>query len=313
MTTDVVVTKIHQETDHIRSFELVLKDGGALPSYSAGSHLTFALPNGMERTYSLTDSGSEPDAFRIAVLNQSGGRGGSRYFHDTLIEGATLRIIKRANTFPLALDSKRHILIAGGIGITPILSMARHLDEVNAEFEVHYGARSAADAAFYRVLQASRFAHRITFYFDDRGERIPLDRIFDQYLAETTVYCCGPNGLNNAVLKLGSSWPEGSVRLDFFEAPKFSGEDRPFRVRLLESGKEYEIPINRSILSVLRENGVAVESQCEQGVCGACLATVVDGIPEHRDAVLTEAEKNRNDLMTLCCSRAVSDTLVLDL
>lgn len=310
---DVVVSRINRETERILSFELQRADGSPVPAYEPGSNVTVELPNGLLRTYSLTDTGFEPDALRIAVLYQVNGRGGSQFIHHEVKTGDTLRVRGVANSFSLHQSARRHLLVAGGIGITPILSMAKHLEKSGADFEVHYAARSRREAAFANILACEPFKDRVRFYFDDEQQRIDLDGILSNFVSGTAVYCCGPSGLMNAVTSKSSHWPEGSVRLDSFEPLDGNAEDQAFTVKFASTGQTFDIPPGKSILRVLRDHGVCIGSQCEQGVCGACLTPVVEGLPDHRDRVLSESEKRANDLMALCCSRSLTKSLVLDM
>ncbi|KWV54159.1 hypothetical protein AS026_02515 [Rhizobium altiplani] len=310
---DVIVARINRETDRIRSYELRRTDGFPIPVYTPGSNITIALPNGMIRTYSLTDTGSEPDALRIAVLHQVTGRGGSQFIHHDVKTGDTLRVRGIANSFSLQDSARKHILVAGGIGITPILSMAKHLEQSGSSFEVHYAARSRGEAAFADILACDPFKDKVKFYFDDENQRIDLDGILSDFVSGTAVYCCGPPGLMNAVTSKSGHWPVGSVRLDSFEPLDGNTDDQPFTVKLASTGQIFDIPPGKSILRVLRDHGVCVGSQCEQGVCGACLTPIVEGLPDHRDRVLSESEKRANDLVALCCSRSLTNSLVLDM
>lgn len=310
---EVVVSKIHQVAERIRSFELRLPDGAPAPPYLAGSNITFLLPNGLLRTYSLTDEGSAPDALRIAVLDQRNGRGGSRFMHSEVKVGDKLAVRGIANTFCVSDEAKKHILIAGGIGITPILSLSRRLHSLSADFEIHYGAKSPAEAAFADELVNAPFGERVHLYFDDRDERIDLARLLANPCDGTAVYCCGPPGLMDAVSKICAHWPQGSLRLDSFEPNDTENSGIPFHVRIASTGQTVGVLPGQSILSVLRGCGVDVSSQCEQGVCGACLTPVIEGTPDHRDRVLSESERRANDLIAICCSRSLSNLLVLDI
>lgn len=310
---DVIVSKISRETARIRSYEFRKADGSPVPDYMPGSNITILLPNGMVRTYSLTDTGLTPDALRIAVLEQAVGRGGSRFIHQNVMLGDVLRVRGIANSFSLHETARRHILLAGGIGITPIVSMAKHLEGIGADFEVHYAARSRHEAAFLDILDCAPFKDKVRFYFDDEQQRIDLEGILSSFVSGTAVYCCGPSSLMNAVTSRSGHWPEGSVRLDSFEPLDGNTDDQAFTVKLASTGQIFDIPPGKSILRVLRDHGVCVGSQCEQGVCGACLTPILEGQPDHRDRVLSESEKRANDLMALCCSRSLTKSLVLDM
>ena len=310
---EVIVSKIVRETERIRSYELRTADHVPLPDYMPGSNITILLPNGMVRTYSLTDSGRKPDALRIAVLDQAVGRGGSRFMHQNVKPGDVLRVRGITNSFSLDETALRHILVAGGIGITPILSMAKHLEGVGADFQVHYAARSRREAAFVDILACVPFKEKVSFYFDEERQRIDLDDILSSFVSETAVYCCGPSRLMNAVISKSGHWPKGSVRLDSFEPLDGNPVDQAFTVKLESTGKIFDIPPGESILQVLRNHGICVSSQCEQGVCGACLTPILEGRPDHRDRVLSESEKLAGDLIALCCSRSLTKSLVLDM
>lgn len=310
----VLVRKIKQEAERIKSFELVPADGSLVPSYTAGSNITLLLEKDLARTYSLIDTGVEPDALRIAVLDQHNGRGGSRFMHENVNVGDTLTVKGIANCFSAAKAASNHILIAGGIGITPILSLAKFFAGSSSKFKVHYSAQSRGRAAFIdQIVSSSSFYNNVEFYFSDEGKRIDIKNLLSKYVEGTAVYCCGPSGLMSAVTSLASHWPEGALRLDSF-APL--DEDRTsdvFKVQIASTGQTFDVPPCQTILSVLRGKGFDLGSQCEQGVCGACLTPVLKGIPEHRDRVLSENERRANDLMTICCSRSLSGLLVLDI
>lgn len=313
MAFQVVVTKIQQEAERIKSFELHSVDGTPVPHYVAGSNITLQLANGLSRTYSLTDAGDEPDALRIAVLDQHGGRGGSRFMHANVNVGDTLTVKGIANSFSASDSAKKHILIAGGIGITPIISLSRFLSKCSSDFHVHYSARRRSCAAFMKDIIDSNLFAKFTFYFDDEMQRIDLRELLSEYVDGSVVYCCGPSGLMDAVSSLASHWPKGAVRLDSFEPLAESQVGAAFRIKVASTGQTFDVPPGQTILNILRHQGFDLGSQCEQGMCGACLTPVLEGVPEHRDRVLSESEKRANDLMTICCSRSLSDLLVLDL
>nr|WIE91251.1 PDR/VanB family oxidoreductase [Mesorhizobium sp. WSM4875] len=313
MTYELEVRKVRQEALRIKSFEFCLRDGGRLPDYAPGSNLTVTLPTGISRTYSLIDAGSRPEAFRIAVLYREPSAGGARYMHEKVRVGDVLKAGAPASTFRISPGADNHLLIAGGIGITPILSMARHLHSRGGRFHLHYCARNRREAAFLDDLRGSGFSDQVTFYFSEQGERIDLDTLVRGYTPGTAVYCCGPAGLMDAVVAKCAHWPDGTVHLDSFEPLRPKEREEAFRVRLAGSGQEFQVRPDQSILNALREHGIRLSSVCEQGVCGSCLTPVIEGVPDHRDRILTDEERASNDLIAVCCSRSSSDLLVLDL
>lgn len=313
MAFQVVVTSIRSETDRIRSFELRMADGTGVPSYLPGSCITLELPAGVLRSYSLLDSGNAPDALRIAVMRHDDGRGGSRFLHEKVAEGDLLRVCRLSTSFDADVGPAPHILIAGGIGITPILSLARHFSEKGQGFHLHYGASHPAEAAFIGDIQRAPFSECAKIYYSKSGGRMDVDKLLSSYTKGSHVFCCGPSGMMDAVVAATAHWPAGTVHFDTFEPSASDSVGRAFRIMLASSGETFEVPPDQSVLSTLRMNGVKVDSQCGQGHCGSCLTPVLAGIPEHRDRVLTEDERAANDLMALCCSRSFSDLLVLDL
>ncbi len=318
-----------REAVDICSFELVDPAGGTLPPYGAGAHIDVHIRDGLVRQYSLIDAveidPAEPRrGYRIAVLRDPAGRGGSRAMHDDLAEGDLLRIGQPRNLFPLAPGGGRSLLLAGGIGITPILCMAQRLSAAGAGFTLHYCARSADRMAFREAIAASPFADRVVFHVDDgpAGQRLDLAGALAGGDGGGHLYVCGPAGFNTAVVETAQrqGWRDGHIHFESFTAAKgvapsaaAAGGDRDFLVTLASSGKSYTVPPGRTVVEVLAAHGVDIPTSCEQGICGTCLTGLLDGEPDHRDQFLTNAERARNDRFTPCCSRAKSRTLLLDL
>jgi len=306
------------EADGIVSFELASLDGGDLPAFDAGSHIDVHLPAGHVRQYSLCSAPHERSRYQIAVLRVAQSRGGSAGMHDVIREGDELRVSIPRNHFALASGPAKHLLLAGGIGLTPLLCMAQHLDRSGGDFELHYCARTRSRAAFLGRLANASWAGRVQYHFDDEEEhqRLHLDALLKGAHADTHLYVCGPQGFMNAVLDAAraNGWPENRLHYEFFSAPAVdTSSDGAFEVRLARTGKTVTIPSDRSVTQALADAGVDVPVSCEQGICGTCVTRVLDGEPEHRDRFLSPEEQARNDQFLPCCSRSKSRRLVLDL
>lgn len=313
----VKVVRKTQEALDIASFELARPDGAALPAFSAGSHIDVQVPGGLSRQYSLCNDDAENHRYRIAVLRDAKSRGGSAGMHDRVNEGDTLVISEPRNHFPLA-HAKRSLLLAGGIGVTPILCMAQRLSTLGADFEMHYCTRSRERTAFFDEIGASAFAAKVHFHFDDgpREQTLNLPAVLGSPEPGTQVYLCGPAGFINFVLQTaeGMGWPKEQLHLEYFaNAPQDTAADRAFQVKLASSGKTYDVAADQTVTQALAAQGVEILTSCEQGVCGTCITRVLEGECDHRDMYFNDAEKARNDQFTPCCSRAKGAVLVLDL
>ena len=312
-----VAAKTVEATD-ICSFELVSTDGRTLPAFSAGSHVDVHVPGGLIRQYSLCNDSTESHRYLIGVLNDPASRGGSRAMHEALHEGDEIVISAPKNHFQLVHEAHRSVLLAGGIGITPILCMAERLATTGAEFEMHYCTRSPTRAAFKRRIESSAFASRVRFHFDDgdAAQKLDVAALLAAPASGTVLYVCGPKGFMDWVLGTAraNGWPETQLRFEFFAAEVVTHDaDASFEVKLASSGKVVVVPSDKTVAQALLEAGVEVPTSCEQGVCGTCLTRVIAGEPDHRDMFLTPAEQQANDQFTPCCSRAKSPMLVLDL
>ncbi len=314
----VRVARITQEAVDIRSFELVSTDGAALPGFSAGSHLDVQLPGGLTRQYSLCNDPQESHRYLIGVLKDPNSRGGSQSMHDKVSQGDVIHISAPKNHFALAHAAKRHLLLAGGIGVTPILCMAERLSIANAEFEMHYCAREPARMAFHDRILASKFASRVQMHFDNGADtqKFDIGAALAQPVAGTHLYVCGPKGFMDATLSTarGAGWQEDQLHYEFFSAePVKLDTDGEFQVKLASSGKIVTIPKDVAVTTALAAAGIEIATSCEQGVCGTCLTRVLEGTPDHRDMFLLPDEQEKNDQFTPCCSRSKSPMLVLDL
>ena len=238
--------------------------------------------------------------------------------HEEVVEGQLLQISLPKNHFPLAHDARRHLLLAGGIGVTPILCMAERLANTGAEFEMHYCTRAPERTAFRQRIADAAFASQVHFHFDDgnAGQKLDIEALLAAPASGVHLYVCGPKGFMDAVLKAAraSSWPEARLHTEYFAGEvAASGADVAFDVQLASSGRIVRVPAGKTVISALAEAGVDVPFSCEQGVCGTCLTRVIEGTPDHRDLYLTPEEQAANDQFLPCCSRARTPRLVLDL
>ena len=318
-TLSVRVARKANEALDIQSFELVDPQGSALPAFTAGAHIDVFLPNGLIRQYSLCNDPGETHRYLIGVLRDPATRGGSEAMHDQVNEGDLLQISAPKNHFPLAEQAQRSLLLAGGIGITPILCMAESLARQGADFEMHYCTREEARTAFAARLAAAPFASAVQFHFDAGApdQKLDLPALLAQPRTGTHLYVCGPKGFINAVLDQAKAagWPAEQLHCEFFagEEVKALAGDGSFQVKLASSGKLITVPADTTVVKALGAAGVDVMVSCEQGVCGTCLTKVLEGEIDHRDQYLTPEEQAANDQFLPCCSRAKSPMLVLDL
>lgn len=304
------------EADGICSYELVRTDGAPLPPFEAGAHIDVHVGGTHVRQYSLCNAPHETHRYLIGVLRDEGSRGGSAAMHDAVHAGTVLSISTPKNHFPL-VDATRTLLLAGGIGVTPILAMAETLAAKGASFEMHYCARSPERAAFRERIAGSSFADRVHFHYDsgDAAQQLDLPRVLAMP-AGTHLYVCGPAGFIEHVLGAARAqgWPEAQLHVEYFSGAVIDTTgDQPFDVKLASNGQVLTVPAGRSVIQVLAEQGIEIPYSCEEGVCGTCLTRVLDGVPDHRDMYLTEEERAANDQFTPCCSRAKTRLLVLDL
>jgi vanillate O-demethylase ferredoxin subunit len=301
----------------IRMLEFVDPAGRPLPAFSAGAHIDVHLADGLIRQYSLCNSPSTRSLYRLGVLLAPTSRGGSAAIHG-LTEGTLVSISEPRNHFPLHTGASRSVLLAGGIGITPLLSMAEQLTENGQSFELHYFTRTRAKAAFLDRLESPALKPNVSLHVDD-----DVSGPFDMAGAlrricrdGVHVYVCGPAGFIAAMLDAAkdAGFAETQLHREYF-APVGTDpvESAAFSIRLARSGRSVEVGANETVVYALTRAGITVPVSCEQGVCGTCVTRVLSGVPLHRDACLTDAEHARNDQFTPCCSRATTPVLVLDL
>lgn len=317
---DVRVRARRDEAEGICSFELEALDGQPLPQFDAGAHIDVHVRGGVVRQYSLCGDPQERRHWRIGVLRDPASRGGSAGMHEAVPVGTLLRVSAPRNLFGL-IDAPHSLLVAGGIGVTPILSMAQQLHREGKTFELHYCARSPARMAFRDEIASATFADRARFYFDDDGRGaagFDAAATLKAAPAGAHLYVCGPNGFMAHVLDAAraAGWPEERLHREHFAASTGAQDrtgDRPFVLRLARSGATLEVPADRSALQVLLDHGIGLNFSCESGVCGSCITPLLEGLPEHRDTCLLDSERADNRLFTPCCSRARTPELVLDL
>jgi phthalate 4,5-dioxygenase reductase component len=301
--------------DGVFLFELAAGDGGELPPFTPGSHITVTAPSGQKRRYSLCNDPSERDRYLIAVKQETAGRGGSLSFTKGINEGDLIAVEPPANEFEMAKTGpKRLIFIAGGIGITPIRAMILHcLRQGKTSFMLYYFTRTPSAMAFRDEFANPGFEGKVVLHHDngDPDQAYDLWPVLEQQRG-AHLYCCGPRGLMDAVRDMTGHWPDSAVHFeDFVGASAPHADDRTFEVKLAKSGAAYEVAANISILDTLRQNGHVLASSCESGTCSTCRCRFTDGEPDHRDLVLSDDEK-KHDIM-ICVSRAKSPTLTLDL
>lgn len=303
------------EADDIVSFELATTDGRPLPAFSAGSHIEVEVAQGLTRQYSLCNDPKETHRYLIAVLKTPDSRGGSQGLHERVQTGDILKVSLPKNHFHLTHVEGPVVLIAGGIGITPILCMAERLAAIGAPFVLHYTARTAGRMAFAERITSSGFAQAAHLYRNDQGEHLDLDRVFAAADPASHIYVCGPAGLIEAVRERAAAagWAEDHIHQEYFKAATSDAVNLPFQVKLASSGIVLDVAADQTLVAALEQHGLRIPTSCSEGVCGTCLTQVLEGEVDHRDVVLSPAEHARHDQMTPCCSRAKSPLLVLDL
>lgn len=312
----VLVRQIRLEAAGVQSFDLVRDDGAPLPPFTAGAHIDVKIRDGLVRSYSIVNAPEHKGYYRIAVKLERDGRGGSRWFHEQLRVGQRIRISAPENTFALTEDAALSVLVAGGIGITPLLSMIGRLNALDRRWELHYSARHPDTMPFRSQVLASagRGANRLTLAYTANGDaRLDIGRIVDEAPGDAHLYCCGPDSMIDAFVAAGARRRSESMHFERFAsrlAPAMSGG---FEIRLRSTGQRMFVPTGKSILDVLLEAGLDVPYSCTQGICGTCKLGLIEGVPDHRDECLGDDERAANRSIIACCSGARSECLVLDL
>ena len=317
---DLKVVAVTHEAPMVRSFELSAASGAALPGYSPGSHIRVSLPGGDDRPYSLinldpaVDLEKSATRYRLGVRLEEASQGGSAFMHG-LKPGDSLSTTLPKNDFALVEDGRPVVLIAGGIGITPIASMASALLRQDRDFALHYSGRAQGSLAFIDPLR-TLLGERLTEHYDDlSGGHLDVDTLLSAVDPESHLYVCGPKPMIEAVQRTARSkgWPEDRIHFELFTPPAAQSGDKPFEVEIVSTGECFTIPAGQSIIEVLEAAGQDLIYDCQRGDCGICQTDVISGEPDHRDVVLTESEKAEGKVMQICVSRARSAKLVLDL
>jgi phthalate 4,5-dioxygenase reductase subunit len=308
------IARAYEVAEGIRSFELVQPDGTELPPFAPGSHIKVQAPNGAMRKYSLCNDPAERHRYVIAVKRDDKGQGGSVSMHDDTHEGDTLPASLPENAFPLVENARSYLFIAGGIGITPILSMIRSFGELPpAPWKLIYLTRSPAATAFAEELSRPELRRQVKIHHS-HGDPAQSFDLWPALEKPNTghIYCCGPRGLMESVRDMVGHWSPGNVHFESFnEGGGVKPDDRPFKVELARAGREFEVPVGKSILASLREHGCNAASSCESGTCGTCRTQLLEGEADHRDMVLMPEEMGSQ--IMICVSRAKTPRLVLDL
>ncbi len=314
MTEQLLVRSMTVESDGVLALELVDPAGRELPSWEPGAHLDLHLSDGLSRQYSLSGDPHDRYRYRLGVLREVAGRGGSAYVHETLRPGQVVGYLGPRNHFRLE-PSPSYVFVAGGIGITPVLPMLARAEAEGASWTLLYGGRTASSMAFTEELAA--YGDRVTLHPQDSHGLLDLDALLGTPRPNTLVYVCGPEPLLNAVEERLSPWPAGSLHLERFAAPEAAprnpADEHAVEVVLAESGRTVLVGPDTSILQALLDDGLDVLHDCTEGICGSCETKVIEGEVDHRDYVLTEREKAAGDCMMVCVSRACGKRLVLGL
>ncbi|WP_441865386.1 PDR/VanB family oxidoreductase [Phaeovulum sp. W22_SRMD_FR3] len=307
-----------EEAGNIVRLRLSAPDGAALPAFTAGAHLDLHLVDDscdLWRQYSLCSDPAETGFYEIGVLRDPNSRGGSEAVHRLATPGARFPVEGPRNHFPLAEDAQNTVLLGGGIGITPMLAMAQRLHALGRPFTLHYCTRSASVTAFQQMIAKAPWAANVVFHHDDAApeQRLDLTRDLPAPDAATHLYVCGPQGFMDWVISTAEAagHATSNVHREYFSADvDTSGES--FEVVAQRSGITVTVGPNDTIAKVLAAQGIKIDVKCEEGVCGTCVTDVLEGVPDHRDKFLTQDERDDGDAICVCCSRACSKTLVLD-
>ena len=312
----VTVRQRWEAASDVSALELVAEDGRALPTAEAGAHIDLHLPNGLVRQYSIMEPGEAPDCYRIGVLRERESRGGSAFVADRLATGDRLAITGPRNHFRLDESAGAYVLIAGGIGITPLVAMTHRLVELGRPVELHYLVRERSRAAFVEELESILPAGALHLHVDAEGAAPDVAAIAGRPAADRQLYACGPGGLLDAIRAATSHWPAGHVHFEQFAntaARGDAGASESCEIELRRSGVQFTLAPGETLLEALHRHDVDVPCACQEGVCGTCAVDIVEGAVDHRDALQDDDEKADNTVMFVCVSRPLGSRLVLDL
>ncbi|MCV7301307.1 oxidoreductase [Mycobacterium barrassiae] len=315
-TTELIVRRRSTPAEGVAVLDLAHPESQDLPAWEPGAHIDLMLSDGLTRQYSLCGDPRDAGVWRVGVLLDPNSRGGSRHVHENLAEGTTVRVRGPRNHFPL-VDASTYRFIAGGIGITPIFAMIEAVQRAGSEWTLLYGGRTKASMAFADEL-AERYPERVTVWPQDERGLLDLESLLKDPEDNTLVYSCGPEALLSAVEQHCAAWPAGALHIERFAAKAPTAEQaaevlEQFEVVCHRTGVTLEVSADKSILEVLEEADIPIMASCYEGVCGTCEARVLEGSPDHRDSVLSEAEKEASEVMLPCVSRSRTERLVLDL
>ncbi len=322
-TLNLLVRTIRYEAPDVVAIELISPDGASLPAYEAGAHIDLALPNGLARSYSLFET-SDHTSYWVAVLRDRASRGGSTWIHEQLRPGAVLPVAAPSNNFPIVDLAGPTVLIAGGIGVTPVLAQLRALvDAGNPSVSMLYAVRSRADAAFLPEIErlAEAGGVDLTIHADDEAGGPPdLNGYLGRYSGgderSVDAYCCGPTPMLDAFEAACAELNIENAHIERFAGVDVGPADDAvsgFQVELRISGITLDVAVNQSILEQVRAAGIPAPYSCQEGVCGTCEVPVLDGVPDHRDGVLSPDEKESNETMMICVSGSKSPVLVIEM
>ncbi|MGE0733622.1 MAG: 2Fe-2S iron-sulfur cluster-binding protein [Alphaproteobacteria bacterium] len=316
-TTDLRITASTVEAEDVKTFELRAIDGATLPAFSAGAHIDLHLPNGLVRSYSLLNCQDERDRYVIAVNRDAASRGGSTYIHNSVRIGDMLKVATPRNNFPLNETAAQSVFIAGGIGITPILSMVQRLEKLGRAWTLYYCSRTRQSAAFLNRLRtiAGGASDRLRLVFDREpgGKMLNIDKVVTAADRKAHLYCCGPLPMLTAFEKATEALMPEQVHVEYFMRTAPPAVSGGFTVTLAKSHKTVTVKPGQTILDAVLKAGVPAEYSCREGICAVCETKILDGTPDHRDLVLSKSERAANKSMMICCSGCKGDRLVLDL
>lgn len=309
----VEITDVDQMTPDVTKYEFATLDGSPLPQWQAGAHLDIVVAPEFLRQYSMSGDPSDRSKYQIGVLREDNGKGGSQLLHRIFSKGRKIFVSKPINHFPLEEGATKSLLMGGGIGITPMIAMAHELHAIDANFEMHYSCASRKTAGYLRDLQAYPWRERVHFHCSDDGTRADLDAILGGYRSGFHVYTCGPDRYMTGVIEAAErqGYPEEARHLEYFSVPDMPEyENHEFVLRLTKTQREFVIPADKSATDVLSENGIHVDVKCSDGICGVCKCGLVSGDVEHRDFVLSKAQREKS--VILCQSRATQPGAVVE-
>ncbi|RIV80990.1 oxidoreductase [Aurantiacibacter xanthus] len=306
------ITTIEREADGINSYFLASLDGQEMPPFEPGAHVDVELRPGLTRSYSLVNDPKERGYYEIAVHHAINSRGGSRHIHEMWNVGEVVEISAPKNNFPMNEDAAHTVLIAGGIGVTPMLPMIARLEELGRSWELHYVAGTPERAAYVDRLSAYPNA-RVVFDGIEGGVRLDLAKLCASAPGDAHLYCCGPGGMLDDFVALNKGRPADNVHIEYFSAETEVATDGGYSLELTRSGKTIQVAKGETMLDALLTAGVDIGFACSEGVCGTCQVAVLEGVPDHRDHFLTDEEKAANRSVMVCCSGSCSPRLVLDI